>query len=556
MLIKNLSTRRLTLRDADGNQYIIDPLSELVVSDTLIEDNTFRRWLRWRLRDIYISPFVNVQKNSVAIGSKPAINFIEGTNVTLTVAQSTSTMDVTIAAGANVDWNNLVNRPSIFPVTIRNNGSDIGNRPHVNFHAGSNISLTITDDTPNNEVDVTIAATGTLSVDWTDISNKPTTFAPTAHQSSHQTGQSDALSGNLDAVARLNVSKGAIAVAARRRINFIEGTGITITAIDNSLNERVDVTIDATTSTAPQNASFITMSAEAGLTAESVLGTQVIMKGLSANQPVTGVPGRTYYITDVGFRRDTRDSGAGWDDKIIDWNYVGSKPTTFPAAAHASTHTSGQSDAIKLDDLAAPDDNTDLNVTINAHGLAPKLSGNSGEFLNGLGQFAQPPTAAGVPTGVILPYGGQSAPAGFVLADGSAISRTTYAALFSVFGVLHGPGDGVTTFNVPDLQGRVPVGKSGAGGHADVTTLGAHDGVALANRRPKHQHTVYDPGHTHKWQQNVLAAGSSKDGHAGTNSTSLSSAQTGVKVNPENAASSNSPQDAPAYIVVNYIIKT
>ena len=55
--------------------------------------------------------------------------------------------------------------------------------------------------------------------------------------------------------------------------------------------------------------------------------------------------------------------------------------------AHKTTHQSGGSDAIKLDDLAAPDNNTDLNATTGAHGLLPRLSGNAGEFLNGEGNW-------------------------------------------------------------------------------------------------------------------------------------------------------------------------
>ena len=57
-----------------------------------------------------------------------------------------------------------------------------------------------------------------------------------------------------------------------------------------------------------------------------------------------------------------------------------------------------------------------------------------------------------VPTGVFLPYGGVTAPANFLLCDGSAVSRTTYANLFAVIGTRYGAGDGSTTFNVPKLN--------------------------------------------------------------------------------------------------------
>ena len=94
--------------------------------------------------------------------------------------------------------------------------------------------------------------------------------------------------------------------------------------------------------------------------------------------------------------------------------------------------------------------------------------------------------ASGVaPTGGMLPFGGDVAPAGWLLCDGSAVSRTTQASLFAVIGVKFGAGDGSTTFNLPDFRGRVPVV---VGTHADINVVGANDGAAVANRRPKHSH--------------------------------------------------------------------
>lgn len=59
-----------------------------------------------------------------------------------------------------------------------------------------------------------------------------------------------------------------------------------------------------------------------------------------------------------------------------------------------------------------------------------------------------------MPTGVILPYGGETAPTGYLLCNGGAISRTTYSALFSVIGTAYGAGDGNTTFNIPNTSDR------------------------------------------------------------------------------------------------------
>lgn len=63
-----------------------------------------------------------------------------------------------------------------------------------------------------------------------------------------------------------------------------------------------------------------------------------------------------------------------------------------------------------------------------------------------------------VPTGVINPFAGSSAPLGWLICDGSAVSRTTYASLFSILGITYGSGDGSTTFNLPDLRSRIVLG--------------------------------------------------------------------------------------------------
>ena len=64
-----------------------------------------------------------------------------------------------------------------------------------------------------------------------------------------------------------------------------------------------------------------------------------------------------------------------------------------------------------------------------------------------------------VPPGMVLPFAGAAAPEGFLLCDGSAVSRTTYGDLFAAIGTAYGAGDGSTTFNLPDLRGRVAAGR-------------------------------------------------------------------------------------------------
>lgn len=76
-------------------------------------------------------------------------------------------------------------------------------------------------------------------------------------------------------------------------------------------------------------------------------------------------------------------------------------------------------------------------------------------------------------TGELVPYAGSTAPAGSLLCCGQAISRTAYAGLFAALSTTYGVGDGSTTFNLPDLRGRVAAGKDNMGGSAASRLTGA-----------------------------------------------------------------------------------
>ena len=79
--------------------------------------------------------------------------------------------------------------------------------------------------------------------------------------------------------------------------------------------------------------------------------------------------------------------------------------------------------------------------------------------------------------GTIKPWGKATAPEGYLLCDGSAVSRSTYADLFAVISTTYGAGDSSTTFNVPDLQGKFPQGKSGT---TNLATTGGANTVTVA----------------------------------------------------------------------------
>lgn len=166
------------------------------------------------------------------------------------------------------------------------------------------------------------------------------------------------------------------------------------------------------------------------------------------------------------------------------------------------------------------------------------------------------------PAGVIEMWAGSSsAPNGYLLCDGSAVSRTTYATLFAAIGTAYGSGDGSTTFNVPDYRGRSPVG---VGTHADVNARNLNDGLAVGSRRPKHKHTVAlnDPTHSHAYDYggNVNLPGGAlleknMDGTRAAGTAAIDPAATGITVTVGPQTGSE-PTDTPAFNTCYFIIKT
>jgi microcystin-dependent protein len=94
------------------------------------------------------------------------------------------------------------------------------------------------------------------------------------------------------------------------------------------------------------------------------------------------------------------------------------------------------------------------------------------------------------PAGIIQMYAGSSAPTNWLLCDGSAVSRTTYSNLFSAIGTNFGVGDGSTTFNLPNLTNKMPIGK-GTGSFNTLNNQGGAETFTLATTNlPAHQHFI------------------------------------------------------------------
>ena len=95
-----------------------------------------------------------------------------------------------------------------------------------------------------------------------------------------------------------------------------------------------------------------------------------------------------------------------------------------------------------------------------------------------------------LPIGAFMPYAGAVAPTNWLICDGSAVSRTTYRDLFNILGTTFGAGDGSTTFNLPDLRGKVPVGvdSNDTDFNAIGKTYGEKSHTMTINEMPSHTH--------------------------------------------------------------------
>ncbi len=165
------------------------------------------------------------------------------------------------------------------------------------------------------------------------------------------------------------------------------------------------------------------------------------------------------------------------------------------------------------------------------------------------------------PIGSVTCFAGTGSPFGYLLCDGSAVDREQYSALFSVIGVIYGSGDGTGTFNLPDLQSRIPVGRNHS--QSPFTAL------AMTGGEITHTLTVGEmPAHSHTSNANgAQSIGGSGYGLAYSNGQNTYSGATDVTAGEPNlfqtvaaltinsTGASQPHNNLQPYIVLNYIIK-
>lgn len=199
------------------------------------------------------------------------------------------------------------------------------------------------------------------------------------------------------------------------------------------------------------------------------------------------------------------------------------------------------------------------------------------------------------PAGIIMPFAGTVAPQGYLFCDGSAVDRTTYATLFGVIGTTFGAGDGSSTFNLPDLSGRVPLGVSsthllGSTGGSETVTLTeselpAHThvvpqhghGDTIEATTPEFSHTITQPvfkynnpqkgggynfGGREKWTTNTTTSNATRStnvavsAHAASNCTMSGSIADKAAFDSETAGSGSSHNNMQPFCTISYIICT
>lgn len=205
------------------------------------------------------------------------------------------------------------------------------------------------------------------------------------------------------------------------------------------------------------------------------------------------------------------------DGKIVVGNAGTATAATLSGAATISYDSSTGNATITLDP-ASITEQTAKGSTAHDNDVLLVVDSQDSNVLKKLVVSNLPTGSSGdtIPTGCMFPFAGGVLPSGWLFCDGAEVSRTTYADLYSAIGTTYGAGNGSSTFDLPDLGGRVPAGKESSA--TRLTTGGSGiDGASMGAGGGSETHTLTSPdelpSHSHTWS----GSGSSTTTLTGTN---------------------------------------
>lgn len=154
------------------------------------------------------------------------------------------------------------------------------------------------------------------------------------------------------------------------------------------------------------------------------------------------------------------------------------------------------------------------------------------------------------PAGIVQIFAGDTAPSGWLLCQGQAISRTTYSRLYGIIGTTYGTGDGSTTFNLPDLRGNVPVGYTSL--QTEFNALGKKGGerthVLTTGEMPAHTHNIIEDG--------GRLVGKYGGADAGSNGYQYQGSGRATTFTTDSQGGGTAHNNLQPYITMNFIIRT
>jgi len=348
----------------------------------------------------------------------------------------------------------------------------------------------------------------------------------------------------------------------------ISDSAITTAKIADGTIATADIADSAITSAKIADGTIATADIADDAVTSAKIADTTIVAGNIANNTITATQIAADAIGSSELANNAVDTAAIADSAVTTAKIADSAITSAKIADGTIVAADIASDAITNAKMADDSVGAAELVDNSVGAAAINISGNgtSGQYVtsDGDGSFSYTTPAAAFLSGMIMPYAGSSAPSGWLLLYGQAISRSTYSSLFSAIGTTYGSGDGSSTFNVPDLRGRTIAGQDDMGGSsADRLTnqTGGVNGDTLGGTGGSETHTLTTAqlaAHTHgagSYATSLPLSGNDTDGGQGSRGSNnpQNFALSGTSGSTGSGSAHNNVQPT---LILNYIIKT